>query len=135
MERGAHGFQLCDVYIYCSGGLQQNEGRSVIKSLHISESHSSVHRLLGLISPQFFFFFFILWTLCSNFCCISFLRGFGTRDKLPRSFGSRLGVFALAFQFPLTVTQFGFPGGSYFSFVNFVYSGCTDPVHYYMQPV
>lgn len=56
MERGAHGFQLCDVYIYCSGGLQQNEGRSVIKSLHISESHSSVHRLLGLISPQYFFF-------------------------------------------------------------------------------
>lgn len=68
MEGGAYGLQVCDVYTYCFSGLQQNKGRNVIDCLHISEVHPSLQRLFSLVLTQFFFF--ILWTLCSNFSCI-----------------------------------------------------------------
>jgi len=49
---------------------------------------------------------------------------------LQRLLNHRLGVFALAFQSPLTVTQFGFPGGFCFSSVNLFLLHRSSPLLY-----
>lgn len=54
MEAETCGFQVVMFIRNALGDGKQNKGGNVIGSLHISEAHSSLHRLIGQVFPQFF---------------------------------------------------------------------------------